>query len=73
MRQKNRDIYVGAACALRACGDACLEPGCECECHEVPGGIRPAGDVVVAPEELRAIREALDAAMSTGTNRQETP
>ena len=26
---------VGAACALRACGDACLEPGCECECHEV--------------------------------------
>jgi hypothetical protein len=28
------DRYVGAACALRACGDACLEPGCECECHE---------------------------------------
>jgi hypothetical protein len=27
---------VGAACALRACGDACLEPGCECECHPRP-------------------------------------
>lgn len=26
---------VGAACALGACGDACLEPGCECECHQV--------------------------------------
>lgn len=41
------DRHVGAACALRACGDACLEPGCECECHEVPSGIRPASDVVV--------------------------
>jgi hypothetical protein len=51
---------VGAACALCACG-ACLEPGCECECHEVPGGILPARDVVVPPEELRALRKALAA------------
>jgi hypothetical protein len=51
---------VSAACALRACGDACLEPGCECECHEVPEGIRPS-DVVLEPDELAALRAALAA------------
>jgi len=33
----------------------------------VPEGIRSAADVVVSPEDLRAIREALEAALRQGS------